>query len=79
MSENLDVKVTFPQYAAVWTDNRDGFNVTLTARCPLCDKVVTERTWVRLDESPIDNDLLHKQSKEDGTTFGDHLEFVHHV
>jgi len=74
---SLDVRVEFPQYAPKWEEERDGPNVRLTARCPLCGKAITTRFWLRLDETPIPNETLLQQSSVDREEYWVHLTRAH--
>ena len=71
-----DVRITFPQYAAKW-EERNGPNVRLTSICPFCDAKVTTRIWIRVDETPIPNETLLKQSAEDREKYWSHLITAH--
>ena len=70
---DAEMKVRFPQYAPAWKETRDGYTVTLVSVCPRCGESVTERTWIRVDDTPIDNSILHQQAKEDGDQFTKHF------
>lgn len=77
MTDIGGINIEWPKFTPRWEQTNDGPTVTLTAHCAICDAVVTTRTWVRADETPIDNDILHRQGQKDTEAFMEHLAVAH--
>ena len=75
--------VTTPQYTAKWEEIGEPPNVTLIARCPFCNVIVTQRSWMGFVQAEIDAELDSmkairlKESSVDREVFWEHLTNVH--
>ena len=79
MTEGIRLRIEFAQYSARWETTETENSVTLTGFCRICDKKITERTWIVTEGMPEAEwkPMALSASKVDRETFWSHLRMAH--